>query len=183
MTEYTYKDHTTRDMILEYIGENPGATFVTLKNVFRLSESTLRYHLDYMMKKRRIALEKEGGKRCYYPYVRKCYPYPQGKVELNNEQQRLLDIISISPGISYRDLKVRSGLSNGTFTYNLNRLKEVRLVWRRRRDDGTGYEVVTRERIADSVFLLLLHKYLDGHLDRSELEDFFTKLEEYRNQK
>lgn len=182
MAESTYKDHKMRRLILDYIGENPGASFITLKNVFRMSESTLRYHLDYMLRKRRIALEKEGGKRCYYPYVRRCYPYAHGRIELNDEQRRLLDIISISPGISNHDLKARSGLSNGTFAYNLNRLKEVRLVWGRRGNDGFGYEVVTRERIADKVFLLLLDKYLDGGIDRSELQEFYEKLEEYRKE-
>jgi len=178
-----YKDHKSRGLLLQYISDNPGASFVLLKDVFKMTDGTLRYHLDYLQKKRRIALEKHGGKRCYYPFIRKCYPYSEGSIELNEEQQRLLDIIATSPGVHFSVLKKRSGLGNGTFVYNLNRLKERKLIWRRRGEGGLGYEVITRERIADEVFLSLVNRFLDGELDKDSLNEMVDRLETYRKER
>ena len=100
-------------------------------------------------------------------------------MELNKDQRRLMDLISMSPGIKYSDLKKRSGMKNGSFSYNLNRLKEVKLVWRKRGRDGFGYEIVSKDKIADEVFLILVNKYLDGDMDKDTLSEFIERLERF----
>jgi len=181
MSMGNHRNNRTRGLLLEHIQKNPGVSFVLLRNVFKMSESTLRYHLDYLQRKKRIALEKHDGRRCYYPFIRKCYPYSEGSLELNEEQERLLDLISISPGITFSELKDRSGLGNGTFVHNLNRLKEMRLIWKMDNKEGSGYEVLTRERISDEIFLVLIRRFLDGDLDRESLGELVDRLETYRD--
>ncbi len=60
-------DHKTRKMIYSHILNYPGVSYITLKNIFHLTASTLRYHLEYLAKADRILIDLEDGKRCYYP--------------------------------------------------------------------------------------------------------------------
>ena len=48
--------HETRKRLMLYIQENPGTTFQRLKGVFKLNEGTLRYHLNYLRRTKRIRI-------------------------------------------------------------------------------------------------------------------------------
>ena len=42
-------EHRTRKVVFNYISDNPGVTFSAIRRVYDLSESTLRYHLRYLV--------------------------------------------------------------------------------------------------------------------------------------
>ncbi len=164
-----YKTHKTRRLLREYIGENPGVSFKILMNAFIINKGTLTYHLDYLVRRKIIVQEKKGRERCYSPYIKKRFPFTSPNLKLNVEQEHLLMIISNKPGISYKMLKERSKLKKSSFVYSLNRLKDLKLIWRVKGRDGFGYEIVTEEKLKDKMFLILVTKYIDGEMDRDTL--------------
>lgn len=175
-----YKDHRTRKLLYEYISENPGSTFKVLKSAFKLTDGTLRYHLGYLQRRRRIVQEKKGREKCYFCYLKKRFPFTDPNLNLTGKQEFLLDLISKHPIIGYKELKQRSGMDKPVFSYNLKKLKKLKLVWRVNRNGKTGYEIVTQERLADEMFLILVNKYLDGDMEKDEMIDILEKLKDYR---
>jgi len=61
--------HRSRETIFRYIESQPGVSFATMKRVLGLNESTMRYHLEFLEKKKSIHVKIEKGNRCYYPRV------------------------------------------------------------------------------------------------------------------
>jgi hypothetical protein len=171
-----YRDHRTRDLLYDYIIKNPGATFQMLKTAFRLTDGTLRYHLDYLMKKRKVVQEKSGREKCYYSFIKKEYPYSDPSVRINREQERILEIVASEPGIKLSDLKARSGLKDDIFDYNMKRLRKMKLLWKVKGIEGPGYEVVTKERLSDEVFLRTVNKFLDGEIDKGQMMTILRRL-------
>ena len=177
-----YKDHHTRRLLYDYISENPGSTFKVLKSAFKLTDGTLRYHLGYLQKRRKIVQEKKGREKCYFSYLKKRFPFSDPNLHLSENQEFLLDLISKHPTIGYRELKERSGMDTASFSYNLKKLKRLKLVWRVNRGSSIGYEIVTREKLADEMFLILVNRYLDGEVEKDDMMDIIERLKEYREE-
>ena len=174
-----YKDHRTRSLLYDYINKNPGSTFKMLKSVFKIPDGTLRYHLRYLLKRNRIVQEKEGREKCYYSYLKKRFPFCDPDLKLNKEQERLLQLISLEPMIPYKDLKRRSGQKPSSFKYNIQQLKKKKLIWRIRRGNRIGYDLITEKRLADEMFLIIVDKYLDGEVDKETMMLILDKLEDH----
>jgi predicted transcriptional regulator len=170
------RDHRTRRLLQAYINENPGVTFRFLMNAMNLNKGTLTYHLGYLVRKRAIVQEKKGRERCYFSYIRKRFPYTDPGLTLNDEQERVLEVVSIDPGISVDELRRRTGLKRSSFNYNLNRLKAMRLIWRVKTKDGYGYEIVTEEKLRNRMFLVAVSKFTRGEIDRDTLMDLVDEL-------
>ena len=171
-----YKSHDTRKLLREYINENPGVTFKVLMNAFNINKGTLTYHLGYMMRRRMIVQEKKGRERCYFSYIKKRFPFTSPDLELNQEQERMLEIISGEPGITIDILRKRSGLKRASFTYNLNKLKKLRLVWRVSTPEGYGYEIVTEEKLKNKMLLILVNKFNNDEIDSDALMEMVDEL-------
>lgn len=67
-----------------------------------------------------------------------------------------------------------------SFQYNLKKLKKLKLVWRVKGIKGAGYEIVTRERLADEMFLLTVNRFLEGDIAKNEMMSLIDKLKDYR---
>ncbi len=95
----------------------------------------------------------------------------------------MLQIISQYPIISYKELKERSGLGKASFTYNLKRLKKMKLIWRVKKKDKIGYDILTKEKLADEMYLLVVNKYLEGEVDKDTMMELIEKLKDYGRSK
>ncbi len=174
-----YKDHGTRSLLYDYIRKNPGSTFIMLKSVLKIPDGTLRYHLGYLLKRNKIVQEKNGREKCYYSYHKERFPFSDPNLKLNKEQKRILQIVSMEPMIPYKELKRRSGLEPSSFKYNLKQLKKKKLIWRIKKGDRIGYDIITKERLADEMFLIMTNKYLDGEVEKETMMSIVEKLKDY----
>ncbi|MBN1391120.1 MAG: hypothetical protein JXA22_10815 [Candidatus Thermoplasmatota archaeon] len=170
------RDHRTRKLLKEYISENPGVTFRFLMSALNLNKGTLTYHLGYLLRKRVIVQERKGRERCYFSYIKKRFPYTDPGLKLNKGQERILEVISIEPGKSVEQLRIRTGLKRSSFNYDLNRLKELKLIWRIKTGDGYGYELVTEEKLRERMFLVLVSRFTKGKIDRQALMELVDEL-------
>jgi predicted transcriptional regulator len=165
-----------RRLLFDYIRKNPGASFKVLQAAFRMSEGNLRYHLQYLERKKRIVFEKEGRDRCYFTMVRKRSPYA-AEVDLSRGQERILDTVMRNPGITCEELRARSGENGASFEYDLRRLRENHLVWRVKRDGRIGYEAVNGERVEKEMFLEMVRRFTEGKLSKAELMAMVSRME------
>jgi predicted transcriptional regulator len=177
MTENDGSD--IRRLLFDYIKKNPGASFRVLQTAFRMTEGNLRYHLHYLESKKRIIFEKEGRDRCYFTYAKKRSPYAKD-MELSSDQERLLELIQRNPGLSPEELRVRCGKNDSSFTYDLRKLREGKLIWHVKRGDRYGYEAVTQERLEDEMFLDLVKRFTEGEATKDEVMTLVSRLERRR---
>ena len=91
-------------------------------------------------------------------------------------------MISVYPGISYKELKKIMGIEKASFSYNLQKLKEMKLIWRVRSSDGNGYEIVIREKMSKEMFITLMERYIEGEIDKETMLDILDDLEEFESE-
>ena len=102
-------DHETRRMIYNHILTYPGVPYITLKNIYDLTDGTLRYHLEYLEKAERILSNIENGKRVYYPIQNdvsdaRLFAGKTRSYKFTSIQQKILNTIKRIPGITQKEL-------------------------------------------------------------------------------
>jgi len=174
-----YRESNIRKLLYEYIKKYPGSSFKVLKNVFRMSEGNLRYHLHYLERRERIVIEKDGRNRCYYPTIRRRYSIPFG-VELTPGQERILDLLIKESGITNRELMRRSGQDRPSFEYNIRKLRENRLIHRVNNRTGPIYEALIDTLRLEEAFLNTVKRFTEGNATKEELMDIVSIMEKMK---
>jgi predicted transcriptional regulator len=171
--------HETRKRLLFYIAENPGTTFQTLKRVFRINEGTLRYHLDYLRRKKKIRQIKRDNRRTYVPSEMRVdlHAPTSRRRELSREQKRLLDLIILDPGISRSELLERSRERRKQLSYNLSRLNELGFIWKVRARGKTGYAPITSRDLYRQAYALIVDRLLEEEIDIETYRELRRKLD------
>jgi predicted transcriptional regulator len=175
-------DNRSRKLIYNYILTNPGVSFGIIKDFFDMKYSTLMYHLNYLEKSDKVVSKREGRQRCYYS--RRTGKIPQSilqrpsRLNLNDSQKQILKFIRANPGISKKQLMIRSKLKKKKLEYNLKRLKDLKVIWLVNRNDIVGYEYITREELMDEVFNRLVSKLLSDEIDEDKFLQMIRKLDE-----
>ena len=50
-------ENETRKLVYDHIMAHPGVSFIVLKSVLKLNDSTLRYHLNYLERSKKISFD------------------------------------------------------------------------------------------------------------------------------
>lgn len=109
-----------RPKIANYIKVHPGSSFKTIKTIFDLPDSTLRYHLRYLEKTGQI--KSDPNKRIYYPIESK------GEKTLIETQQKLMYTVKKNPGITQKELSAKTKMNRLTIRNNINFLVEKEML-------------------------------------------------------
>ncbi|WP_455392450.1 hypothetical protein [[Eubacterium] cellulosolvens] len=175
-------EHKTRRMVYNYISMHPGVSFTTIMGVLGLTEGTLRYHLNYLERGKKILSKAKGKYRCYYSNERKkadIKPFPSFDFQtLTKPQQRLITIIRHHPGITIGELVRITKLKKRDLQYNIKKLRDLLIIWKVGDGRNTGYEYVTKKKLRNELYKLLIVKFLNNEIDeetylflRKELEN------------
>jgi len=182
MQDETYAlEHKLRRSIFAYVTENPGVTYGRIKRMFSLTDSTLRYHLGYLSKHEKVACKLENGKKCYYPEERVL---TLGEVAgmndaaINKNQHDILQFLKEHPGASRHDLQSRLHLEKDAVAYNLRRLSEQKVIWKKRQGRGTVYEVITQNGLKKEMQVILMERFLKGEIDEKRFLELKKRLDE-----
>ncbi len=173
-------EHYIRKMIYNHITEYPGVSFQTLKKIYNLNDSTLRYHLKYLERAERINSNLEGGQLHYFPGysinkisdTSKQIFTPQS---LTQHQQHILTTIKQNPGISQKELGQRTSLKRFILTYNLTKLLDLGMIRKFNNGRNICYEFITNQLLKYEMLKVLAVKLLRNEID----ENTFNK---YRKQ-
>lgn len=113
-------DKGLRSKIINYVQIHPGASFKTIKTIFDLNDGTLRYHLKYLEKHGQI--KSDSKKRIYYPIEHK-----EERV-LSRTQQQLINTVKKYPGLTQKELIVKTKMHRSTIRNNINLLVEKEML-------------------------------------------------------
>jgi predicted transcriptional regulator len=174
-------ENKSRKMIYNYISSHPGASFGEIKKVFEINKSTLKYHLHYLEKSKKIYSKREGRRRCYYNCKSNEYERsPLTELDpstLPESQLRILDIIKENPGITNEELLVRTRLNPTKLNYNIHRLGELNFIWMVENDGQIGYEYITGRKFRQRMLNRLLMKFISKEIDEETFNKIMKKLE------
>ncbi|UCH89283.1 MAG: winged helix-turn-helix transcriptional regulator [Thermoplasmata archaeon] len=181
------KDHKTRRLICKYISSHPGVSLIHIRNIFDLNYSTLKYHLKYLERTRKITSKKVGRNRCFYidnGFKTDEIPIQSAVINsLNANQQRILTLIQSNPGITKREINQHIRLNRKTLNYSLNKLIEKKLIWKVKGKETagapaeTGYEYITPEKLHYEILNQLLIKLLENEIDEKTFHIIKKKME------
>jgi predicted transcriptional regulator len=170
--------HRSRETIFRYIESQPGVSFATMKRVLGLNESTMRYHLEFLEKKKNIHVKIEKGNRCYFPGG--CSK-DTARGTLNMDQKRVLDAIKAKPGISKKELCTVTRKDLKAVSDCIEELKSRKLIWKVKSGRMTGYEIITREKLKQEILKLLVAKFLKKEIDLVTYQRLKAEMEEERS--
>ena len=180
----TTLDNQTRRMIYNHIMAHPGVSFIVLKQVFNLNESTLRYHLNYLERNEMISFGVESGKRNYYPHRNNghlLYTMNENNtVGINNltkVQEQLVSTIRRNPGITQKELTSRTGIKRLTVIKNLDRLMAQCLIRKVPNGNRVCYEYIENEQLRYEILKRLVIKLLRKEIDEQTFLELKRKLD------
>ena len=179
LNEESALSNETRSLIYSHIMAHPGVSFVVLKSVLKLNESTLRYHLNYLEKSKKISFGLEKGSRYYYPHngERHVLQKHEGNgvitgYELTGAQDRIISMIKNYPKINQKELVQRTGINRITLSRNLNKLMKLCLVRKVPNGNKVIYEYMENKQLRYEILKRLIKKLLSNEID----ETTFLKL-------
>ncbi len=175
-------ENKIRRMIYNLIVTYPGVSFNNIMNIFELTDSNLRYHLNYLEKNGKISSTLEGSIRYYYPHPSsvKMLQNKQDTIEshkLTSEQEHLLGIIKEYPGINQKALVKRSGMNRISAIRNLNALKNLNLINNKKLHNNVYYEYIPDVETKFLILKGLILKFLRNEID----EETFLRLKNKLN--
>lgn len=119
-----------RDSVLAAIRDAPGCSSADLREKTGLHHATLRYHLTVLEKEERIISRKAGHMYYYFQNGSSLSRTDTIRMTLckNPTTEKVLGLIEKEPGISGTVLAARAGITPGTLTWHLGRLKKNGLI-------------------------------------------------------
>ncbi|WP_455392649.1 winged helix-turn-helix transcriptional regulator [[Eubacterium] cellulosolvens] len=173
--------HKTRKMIFNHISSHPGVTFGKIKRIFDMKDGTLRYHLNYLETKKIIISFNKGNRKYYYPNEKRVFsPKYESDFKihkLSDTQDWILDTIQRYPGISQKELMLRTGLKRLTVVYNLKKLLDFKIIRKVKNGKFTCYQYISDEELRNKIMKSLIVQFLNYDIDEKTLLELKRKLE------
>jgi len=122
-----------RRLILNYISDNPGSHLRKIARDLDIRLSTLRYHLDYLEKKRSIVCQKQENLKVYF-VSDKIKPDEKVLIPLL-QQQRYREIILVlinSPGLNFSQIANRLSIGASTASKYINILEDQKILFHKK---------------------------------------------------
>ncbi len=162
-------EHKTRKLILNYIGNNPGATFLEMMKVLEMNRGTLRYHVRQLRRSDEIILKTTDGKKRYYR--------TDAPRSVKPKDELVMDVIRSEPGIERRSLLARSKCDRKSLSQCIQSLRRKHLVFIQRENGGIHYWPIAVEDMKWEAYKVLVRKLLDGEIDEERFNELEAALE------
>jgi hypothetical protein len=114
-------DHPTRQNLMQYIYGHPGANLTQLRERFGLHNGVLSHHISILEGNQVIQSLRSGRQRLFYPSG--FTGLAQELLITNEVQQRILEEIKTSPGVTQSMIATRLGMSRQKVNYHVTALE------------------------------------------------------------
>ncbi len=163
---------------------HPGVSFTVLKSVLNLNDSTLRYHLNFLEKSKKISFGLEKGRRYYYPYSGGIYIVRNGEnsntfsaYDLTRVQESILTTIKRYPKINQKELVKRTGINRITVSNNLKKLMVLCLVRKIPNGNKIQYEYIENKQLRYEILKRLIMELLNNEIDEETFLEMKRELD------
>jgi predicted transcriptional regulator len=174
-------ENETRKSILNHILIHPGTSFKNLKKIFNFSDSTLRYHLRYLEKKKEINSKIDGNNKYFFPnkeiLVNNDSASELKFYSLNDKQELILKNIKLNPGISQKDLIIKTRFKRLNIYYQISKLLDYGIIRKEKVGKFVCYYYISNFDLKKLVLRNLIIKYLYDEIDTNNLFELINKLE------
>ena len=124
----TLQGDAKKGTILAYVDEYPGETFSDIRRALGIPITTFGFHIRKLEKETLILSKSYGNWKRFYPITMKDIPEPP----LTPPTQNIYDMIAEYPGISYKGLVAKVGVSRQAIKFHIKKLlkmKAIRAKW------------------------------------------------------
>jgi len=166
-SESSQSNNGIKPKIVNYIRIHPGASFKTIQAIFDINDSTLRHYLRDLERKGKI--KSDSNKRIYYPIGCK------EERNLTEIQYKLIYNIKNHPGITQKELKIKTNLNRLTIRNNINLLVEKQLLFINKTGKEIHYHYLNPEEYKKQEMLRVITKFLLGQIDEETYWDLREK--------
>ncbi|MBN1390579.1 MAG: winged helix DNA-binding protein [Candidatus Thermoplasmatota archaeon] len=160
-----------RRSIYKHIMKYPGVQFTVLKDIFGIPEGTLRYHIRYLERKKKVRSDMHEGRRCYYTVDPDRTPL-NATMKLSPVQERILNTVRKRRGITQKSLCEETSTNRFTLMYNLKKLVSYGLLRRYSKGREVHYQYISRRELDRQVLRRATIDLLNGRID----EDTFGRI-------
>jgi predicted transcriptional regulator len=167
-SRFSNSKNDIRRKIANYIRIHPGTSFKTIKTIFDLSDGTLRYHLRYLEKNDDI--RSDDDRRVYFPTG------IVDKRDLSLTQQRLITSIKNNPGITQKELAVKTNTNRLTVRNNTKFLIDKELLSVVKIGKEIHHFFVSPEELERNKMMRLITKFLLDKIDEETYWDLRKEL-------
>jgi predicted transcriptional regulator len=125
----TILQNKNRNLLLEYIGHQPGCTIADLSKNTGINRGTARYHLYLLLLERKVVQKKYG--KLSYLFANGGRPLEKKRVYgyiMNPAKQEILNLILHQPGISNKEIADRLLLKRNTVHWHLQQFLNEKMV-------------------------------------------------------
>jgi predicted transcriptional regulator len=112
--------HPSRNHVMNYLKEHPGAHFKSISRGVAIPPGTLRHHLNFLEREGLVRVNYEGMFKRYFPTGAHLDP---NRMEKGNRES-IMQVLRRYPGISQSDLRSIVGIPKQTLSYHLKKLRE-----------------------------------------------------------
>ena len=178
MSERNMKVQGDREYILRYLLKNPGSSMDLISQDLDINRGTLRYHIEILMKRGDIISKKLSRKKIFF-HINQHHRATEGfQSHLSTNQERILKIIRLHPGISKMELHHSINISKKGISSIIVKLMKLGLIWEVKMDGKRVFEPVTKKMLLQEMVIDLVEMYLDGKIDQATFLALKMKLKE-----
>jgi predicted transcriptional regulator/uncharacterized membrane protein len=139
-------NNKTRGMIREYILDNPGTHYNSLKRMLNLSNGALAYHLKTLENEGFVTSKKHGMYKILYPVeIRDMSSDPY----MSTSKKKIYGIVQSQPGLTQKQVSERVELSLSTVNYHIHSMLKAGLV--RLKRDGNKTRCFVENKIPSEI--------------------------------
>ena len=175
-------EHKTRTTIINHILAHPGVSFSIIKGIYGLADGTLRYHLNYLESKHEIRSTYDGKSKRYYPVQNIIFDNRPGSNinfrRLNDTQEKLMVAIQRYPGITQKELIIRTHMKRLTIGNNIKKLVDFGVIRKEPNGRNICYYYISSEELKKKVIKRLIDKLLNYEIDEKTFLVLKHKLEQ-----
>lgn len=173
-----YLRNNNRFQIYQKVSGKPGMTFSELMKLLNFKEGTLRYHMNFLQKKKLIRSTEQEGRKRYYSIDAPSIAITSTSPNITGVQGNILEIIENNQGINQKDLSRQIRKNRFLVAYHIQSLFDMGLIRRERIGKKVHYYRVSMDELKKRMILLLVDDLLSDTVDEKKFLELKEKVEE-----
>lgn len=141
-------------------------------------EGTLRYHIQFLQKKKLVRSKEQEGRKRYYSYDAPSIAINPPSPSISRFHRKFLEIIEKNPGINQKQLSRKLKKNRFLVAYHIKGLVDMGLIRTDRIGKEAHYYRVSMDELKKRMILLLVDDLISETMNEKEFLELKEKIEE-----